>query len=162
MRGVTIYLRRDFKGIKVPVQKLEKLIRSACRRFKIHNTIVDIAVVDNNQMRKFNARFTNRKTNTDCLSFDLSDAFNKKKLFALIVNGQKAKSESMKRGHSPQAELALYITHGLLHNLDLNDHTPKDAQIMHRLEDELLRQHGFGEAYYRKNTAIINRHLKRC
>jgi len=65
----------------------------------------------------------------------------------LAVNGERAVSEAAKRGHSPQAEMALYVTHGLLHNLGLDDRLPKEAQKMHRLEDEILRQQGFGPVY---------------
>jgi rRNA maturation RNase YbeY len=70
-----------------------------------------------------------------------------KKSFDIIVNAQKAVSEAKKRGHSPQAELALYITHGLLHNLGFDDLTAKKAKLMHRLEDEILQQQGFGRVY---------------
>jgi probable rRNA maturation factor len=147
MHGVIVYFRRDFKGIGFPIHKFEKLVRSLCRRFKINKALVDIAVVDNNRMRKLNKQFLNRKTATDVIAFDLTDHGEKRKIFSLVVNAQKAKSEALKRNHSPQAELALYITHGLLHNLGFNDNTPAQAQKMHVFEDEILRRHGFGPVY---------------
>jgi rRNA maturation RNase YbeY len=70
-----------------------------------------------------------------------------KRTSEIIVNAQKAKSESKKRGHSPQAELALYITHALLHNLGFNDNNPKNAKLMHQMEDKILQKQGFGIVY---------------
>jgi len=69
------------------------------------------------------------------------------KLFELVVNGEMAVKEAACRGHSDEAELALYITHGLLHNLGFDDSTPDQAQKMHDAEDEFLQQHGFGLVY---------------
>jgi probable rRNA maturation factor len=160
MPGITIYFRRDFKGIRFPLHKLEKLVRSVCRSFNISKAMVDIAVVGNNRIRKLNARFLNRKTVTDCLSFDLSEHNSARRWFELIVNGQKAKREASKRGHSAQAELALYITHGLLHNLGFNDRTPAQAQKMHLVEDEILKQQGFGPVYDKKSKVASKRRQK--
>ncbi len=45
------------------------------------------------------------------------------------------------------AELALYVTHGLLHQLGFDDATPEQAQKMHQAEDEILQHMGFGVVY---------------
>ena len=50
------------------------------------------------------------------------------RIFDLIVNGELAAREAARRGHGAEAELALYITHGLLHNLGFNDATPGAGQ----------------------------------
>jgi probable rRNA maturation factor len=152
MPGITVYIKREFKGIVCPSQKIKKLVQSVCRRFNLKKVMVSIAVVDNKQIRKLNERFLNRKKNTDCLSFDLSQMGTSPKVFDIIVNGQLAKSQAAKRGHSAQAELMLYITHGLLHNLGFDDLSISDAKKMHRLEDEILQSHGFGQVYESKNN----------
>ena len=147
MRGVAIYFRCDCKSVRFPVRKFENLVRSVCKRFGIANATVDIAVVGNNLIRKLNRQFLNRKTATDVIAFDLTDHGEKRKSFQLVVNAERAKSEAAKRNHSPQAELALYITHGLLHNLGFDDYSTAQARKMHRLEDEFLQQQGFGKVY---------------
>ena len=144
MLTVTFYTRRKFT---YPVQKFKKLVKIICKRFGIEKAAVDIAIVDNEHIRKLNSLFLNRRKSTDCLAFDLSENKNGRKWFELIVNGEKAVSEAKKRGHLPQAELALYITHGLLHNLGFDDLTAKKAKVMHRLEDEILQQQGFGTVF---------------
>jgi len=55
--------------------------------------------------------------------------------------------EANLRGHSSEAELALYITHGLLHNFGFDDSTPGKARKMHNVEDEILQQLGYGLVY---------------
>ena len=49
--------------------------------------------------------------------------------------------------HTLQAELALYITHGLLHNLGFDDAETEASAEMHRTEDEILQEAGFGKVF---------------
>jgi probable rRNA maturation factor len=147
MPGVTVNVVSEVKAVRFPRQKLAKLVRAVCTRFGLENAAVDIAIVDNSSIRKLNKRFLNRKAVTDCLAFDLSQPGENLRRFELVVNGERAASESAQRNHSVGAEVALYVTHGLLHNLGFNDLLPKDAKRMHRLEDEILQQQGFGRIY---------------
>jgi probable rRNA maturation factor len=153
MRGIVVHITRDFKSIVCPRQKLRKLVQAVCNRFGLANATVGIAIVGNERISKLNSRFLNRKTVTDCLAFDLSEYRSNHRWFELVVNGERAISEAAKRGHCAQVELALYVTHGLLHNLGLDDLLPKQAQKMHRLEDEILQQQGFG-LIYKKNAKL--------
>jgi probable rRNA maturation factor len=149
---ITIQIAKNFQDVKVSLPRIKKLVKSICRRFQLTNAMISIAIVDDTQMRKVNARFLNRKSTTDCLSFDLSDeqASESDKSFELVVNGQLALKEADLRGHNAEAELALYITHGLLHNLGYDDSTQKQAKKMHEMEDEILQQFGCGLIYNRK------------
>lgn len=134
-------------GFACSRQKLKKLVRAVCGRFGLADAAVCVAIVGNKQIRLLNEKFLCRKTNTDCLAFDLSESQMGHRQFELVVNAQKAKSEAAKRGHSFEAELALYVTHGLLHNLGFDDQSPSEAKKMHQLEDEILREYGFGTVY---------------
>ena len=159
MLTVTFYCRPDF----APQQnKLKKLAKTICRRFGLADAKISIAVVDNRQIRKLNGKFLRRKNVTDCIAFDLSDLGAGRKFFELVVNGQRAETEAGKRGHSAAAELALYITHGLLHVIGFNDLLPVQAKKMHRLEDEILQQQGFGPVYSSKNNVVSEKRRKKC
>ena len=149
---ITIQIAKNFQDVKVSLPRIKKLVKSICRRFQLTNAMISIAIVDDTQMRKVNARFLNRKSTTDCLSFDLSDeqASESDKSFELVVNGQLALKEADLRGHNAEAELALYITHGLLHNLGYDDSTGKQAKKMHEMEDKILQQFGYGLVYNKK------------
>ena len=134
-------------GFAYPHRKFLKLVKSICKLFHINSAVINILITDNRQIRFFNKKFHHRDAVTDCLSFNLSLPADKHKLFDIIVNAQKATSESKKRKHSFQAELALYITHGLLHNFGFNDHSIKQAKLMHQMEDNILQQQGLGNIF---------------
>jgi probable rRNA maturation factor len=146
---IVIQIANEFSGIDSPPSKIKKLVRAVLDRFGLSKATVSIAIVDDAEIRKLNARFLNRKSNTDCLSFDLSDTRDSQspKLFELIVNGEMAVRQAKLRGHASQAELALYITHGLLHNLGFDDSTESKARKMHDMEDNILQQLGYGFVY---------------
>ena len=150
---MVVQIAKNFKNIDVSLPKLEELVRTICNRFKLLKATVSIAIVDDAEIRKINKQFLNRKCTCDCLSFDLSDDGNRKskienrKLFELVVNGEMAVRQAKLRGHSSEAELALYVTHGLLHNLGFDDSTRSQAKKMHDTEDEILQQLGYGLVY---------------
>ena len=162
MQGVIVHITRDFKNIICPQRKLIKLVRVICNWFGLVSATVSIAIVGNKHIRKLNDKFLSHKNVTDCLAFDLSDSKAGHRLLELVVNGEKAKSEAAKRGHCAQAELALYITHGLLHNLGFDDLLPKKANEMHRLEDEILQQQGFGLVYDKKRKVLPDKRRQKC
>ena len=150
-QDIVVQIAKDFKGINVCLPKLRKLVKTICNRFTGHQMQdtrceISIAIVDDAEMRKANKQFLNRSITTDCLSFDLSDD-TKKKSFELIINAEKAVKEAALRGHLAEAELALYVTHGLLHNLGFDDSTKSRAKKMHETEDEILQQQGYGFVY---------------
>jgi len=161
-QGITIHITNGFKNVNVSLPKLKKLTRTICDRFgpdKRPNTRYDIsvAVVDDIQIRELSGRFLNRKETTDCLSFDLSDSDEEplqagkptSRTLELVVNGEMAARQANLRDHSSEAELALYITHGLLHHFGFDDATPGQARKMHEAEDEILQQLGYGSVYNR-------------
>ncbi len=145
MRNIAVHILCESGIARCPQARLKRLVRTVCRQFGAANVRVTVAVTGNDTIRHLSRRFLNRGKVTDCLAFDLSDETGR--WFDLVVNGQKAAIEATGRGHSPQAELALYVTHALLHTLGLDDRRSADAARMHRLEDKILSEHGFGPVY---------------
>jgi probable rRNA maturation factor len=136
--------------------KLRRLVRFVCKRFGLTSATVSVAVVDDAQFRRLNAQFLKRTCSSDCLSFDLSEPKSKDRTFELVINGDAAAIEAGRRGHSPEAELALYVVHGLLHQLGFNDSATRQAHKMHKAEDEILRSLGYGAVWnteYRTQNA---------
>ncbi len=112
------------------------------------NTALTITVVDHSTMQAYNQKFLNTPATTDVISFDLTDDFEDRHIFDLIVNSALAVEQALRRGHSPEAELALYIVHGLLHLLGFDDGSPDEARRMHDTEEDLLKQMGYDRVYY--------------
>ena len=142
---MVVQVAEEFDGLEVDVPKLEKLVRAVCKRFRLSRATISIAIVDDARIRKVNKQFLGRDDPTDCLSFDLSDeGANSAKSFELLVNAERAIREASLRGHSSGAELALYVIHGLLHNVGFDDSTDNEARKMHDTENEILEELGYG------------------
>jgi probable rRNA maturation factor len=151
-QDTVIVITKDFNDIDISSLKIKKLVKALCCRFGRHEPTdtryeISIAIVDDNEIRKLNREFLNSKAATDCLSFDLSDDEKGLKIFDLVVNGEMAVRQANLRGHSSEAELALYITHGLLHNLGFDDSMQNQARKMHETEDEIMQEFGYGMVY---------------
>ena len=150
---IEVLVKKNFDNVNLSQADIENLVKAICLRFNISDVTVSIAIVDNEEMKALNKKFLNRTTNTDCLSFELSDTQSApQRLFEIIVNGEMAVSQADSRQHQPKAELALYITHGMLHNLGFDDANEDDAKKMHNTEDEILQQLGFGLVYNKNKT----------
>jgi probable rRNA maturation factor len=149
-QDIVVQIAKNFKNIDICLPRLKKLVEVICNRFKLSKATISIAIVDDTQIRKINKQFLNQDLPTDCLSFNLSDNdTNSVKSFELVVNAEMAVKEANLRGHSSEAELALYITHSLLHNFGFNDSTQSQTKKMHNIEDEILKQLGYGPVYNR-------------
>jgi probable rRNA maturation factor len=173
VQGVVIHITQNFKGIKVSLPGLRKLVKTICSRFS-ENDIrnagsgktkyeINIAIVEDAEFRDLNKRFLNRKTTSDCLSFDLSDDRepDSSKLLEIVVNGELAVKQANLFGHSDEAELALYVTHGLLHQLGFDDSTPRQSRKMHNIEDEILQKLGYGLVYNKSIKTQERRKVKK-
>lgn len=128
-------------------KRYTKLAQSICRRFGTEKATVSIAIVNDDVIEKVNKEFLNESHKTDVISFDLTDGPDEDVHFDLIVNSDEAARQAKIRNHSIEAEIALYITHGLLHNLGFDDGQDDQSQRMHKMEDEILVQAGFGPVY---------------
>ena len=144
---ISVEITCDIAELKADAERLKALARSVCRRFGLKNAQVGIAVVGDDTIRKLNEQFLNKLQKTDVISFDLSDDADEARCFELVVNADEAARQSKAQKHSLQAELALYITHGLLHNLGFDDDTAEDSDEMHRTEDDILQDAGFGKVF---------------
>ena len=146
---VTVQITNQFEKLPADTPKLRKLVRTVCKRFGVSQARISIGIVDDAGIGMLNKEFLDHEGTTDCLSFDLSDGMEpgEPKVFDLIVNGELAIREAARRGHNAQAELALYVTHSLLHNLGFDDATAQQARQMHRTEDEILHHLGYGLVY---------------
>lgn len=146
-KKVNIEITCDIEALEVDTGKLEELAGQVCGRFEICPVTVSIAIVGDEEMLRVNKEFLDSDEQTDVISFDLSDENETLKVFELVVNADQALRQAQSRGHIQQAELALYITHGLLHNVGFDDIDEADAKKMHAMEDKILQEAGYGTVY---------------
>lgn len=116
---------------------------------------LSVAVVGRRRMRRLNREHLGHDWDTDVLSFDLGCDRRAGHIEGeIVVSYDMGQRVSRRRARSPAArerelrrELALYVTHGILHLAGYDDATPAAARRMHAREDALLGALGVGAVY---------------
>lgn len=132
--------------------KVRKAIYAVLRRHGVARARISVALVNDAAMALLNRNYLGYNCPTDVLSFDLGDAEDGQMAIdgEIVMSVDMAKKQSRERGHTPEAELALYAVHGTLHLLGYGDRRKADATRMHEVEDEILSSIGFGTVYARQ------------
>jgi probable rRNA maturation factor len=108
----------------------------------IQDAEISLAFVDNPTIHQLNLRYLQHDEPTDVLSFPLSEANTKRLAGELVIGAEVAQTQAAVHGHELQAELALYVIHGLLHLCGYDDETATGAKEMRQREKHYLQQLG--------------------
>jgi probable rRNA maturation factor len=103
---------------------------------------ISLAFVDDPSIQRLNNQFLKHDEPTDVLSFPMSEGNGRKLAGEVVIGAEVARVQAESRGHDVQAELALYVIHGLLHLCGYDDQTADGAAEMRRRERHYLRQLG--------------------
>jgi probable rRNA maturation factor len=145
------YVRLDKKLILQVVRRVIKEEGRAARS-------LSIVLTDNRHIRDLNREYLGSAGCTDVISFPLEDLdwpagkHNGGINGEIIASAELAVDQAKARDLDPQAELLLYLVHGLLHLIGYDDRTAEEARRMHEREDKLLDQFGFGNVYAGRPT----------
>lgn len=102
--------------------------------------LVEIALVDDAEIRTLNARYRGIRRRTDVLAFPLEAPEAPAALVGQIVISVEAARRQARRVGVPLAlELDLLVTHGTLHLVGYDDRDPVEADLMHRRERDILK-----------------------
>lgn len=113
---------------------------------------LSIVVVGTRAMTTLHRTYTDQDGPTDVLTFDLdSDPIAGILEAEIVVCADVALRRARPRAQlrAARAELALYVTHGILHLASYDDHEADDYRRMHAREDELLAELGLGNVFAR-------------
>jgi probable rRNA maturation factor len=113
---------------------------------------ISLAFVDNETIQRLNQRYLDHDEPTDVLSFPLSDAHAKKLSGELVIGAEVARAQAESRGHDVQAELALYVIHGLLHLCGYDDDSAAAAAQMRERERHYLSKLGLPDIAPRESN----------
>ena len=117
------------------------------------NAEVAIVLVGEEEMARYNERFMERSGPTDVLAFPV-DQFVPGEVPTTIANGQPlslgdificppvVKGQADELGISLEDEMALIVTHGILHLLGYDHADPADAAVMSAKERDFLAGQG--------------------
>lgn len=118
--------------------RLREMVRAVLAGENIQDYEISLAFVDNATIHRLNKRYLDHDEPTDVLSFPYSAAGAKKLEGELVIGVQIAQEQAAQRGHDVQAELALYVIHGLLHLCGHDDLSAEDAKAMRQRERHYL------------------------
>ena len=125
--------------VEIDRNHFRAVVRAVLDGEGVKDAEISLAFVDNPTIHRLNKRFLDHDEPTDVLSFPLSDPNTRKLMGELVIGAEVARDQAAVRGHDVQAELALYVIHGLLHLCGYDDHTEADAQAMRERERHYLR-----------------------
>ena len=134
---------------------------------------VRVKVVDDAEMAQAHEEFAGVPGTTDVLTFDLTDrdehgeppALDLKQarllfLFGIDTDILVCLDEAIRQSHlhhtpreggegglGPERELLLYVIHGMLHCLGMDDHEELAFEAMHKVEDAVLKAIGVGPVF---------------
>jgi probable rRNA maturation factor len=130
----------DQRQRRVPVSasRLARAVDRALAAVGRSGGLVEVAVVDDTEIRTLNAAHRGIRRRTDVLAFPL-EAPDAGPLVGQLVIGAEAAARQAGRLRVPVAlELDLLATHGTLHLVGYDDRDPVEADLMHRREREIL------------------------
>ena len=128
----------------VPLDRaaLRQLARAVLDGEGVADAEISLAFVDNPTIHRLNRLYLQHDEPTDVLSFPLSEPDASRLAGELVIGALVARDQAEGRGHDVQAELALYVIHGLLHLCGYDDHEEAGAAAMRARERHYLGQLG--------------------
>ena len=120
----------------VPVdrKRMREAVRVVLEGEGVADAEISLAFVDDATIHRLNKQFLQHDEPTDVLSFPLTEPKSKKLCGELVIGAEVALAQATERGHDVQAELTLYVIHGLLHLCGYDDKTEKAARQMRQRE----------------------------
>jgi probable rRNA maturation factor len=129
------------ESVPVDRRRMREVVRAVLEGEGVAEADVSLAFVDDATIHRLNRQYLGHDEPTDVLSFPLGEAGGKL-AGELVVGAFVAREQAAARGHDVQAELTLYVIHGLLHLCGFDDHDPAGAAAMRARERHYLRRLG--------------------
>lgn len=128
----------------VPIDRgrMRDIARTVLEGEEVSEYEISLAFVDNVTIHRLNKQYLDHDEPTDVLSFPYSAANAKKLEGELVLGVEVAQEQANERGHDVQAELALYVIHGLLHLCGYDDKSPVNEKQMRERERHYLKVTG--------------------
>lgn len=125
--------------VEIDRGRMREIVRAVLEGEGETDAEISLAFVDNPTIHRLNMRYLQHDEPTDVLSFPLSEPGSKRLSGELVLGVEVAQLQAKERGHDVQAELALYVIHGLLHLCGYDDHNSTDRAQMRDKERSYLR-----------------------
>lgn len=130
-------IRFSTRCVKLPKRTIEQAVAQIASDYGWEDGEISIAIVDDAQIHQVNLEYLNHDYPTDVISFDTteSESFLEGDVIASAQTAHRIATEN--QWPAPQ-ELLLYIIHGMLHVIGLEDTTESQAKKMRAQEKYYL------------------------
>src|ERR1700730_11793890 len=120
----------------VPVDRgrMREVVRVVLAGEGVADAEISLAFVDSPTIHRLNQSYLQNDAATDVLSFPLSEPNSRRLSGELVIGAEVALAQAAERGHDVQAELALYVIHGLLHLCGFADKSDEHPAQMRSTE----------------------------
>ncbi len=119
-------------------RRIKRIVRRVLIDHQKAQGEVSIAILDNKLIRRLNRQYLNHNWSTDCLSFVLEEDQDSI-CGEILASIEMAYRMAPKSGWTGDDELLLYIIHGSLHLVGMDDQDPKSSQLMREAEFRYLQ-----------------------
>jgi probable rRNA maturation factor len=127
------------RRVRVPAARLRAAAARALEVLGRAGSAVEVAVVDDVEIRRLNAGYRGVRRRTDVLAFPLEAVPSPAPLLGqIVISADTARRQARRLGVPLGVELALLVTHGTLHLVGYDDRDPVEAQLMHERERGIL------------------------
>jgi len=127
------------RGRSIPVSRIARAVQRALDGLGRPAADVDVAVVDDAEIRAINTAHRDVRRRTDVIAFPLEIPGAASGLLGqIVISADTAERQARRVGVPLALELELLATHGVLHLAGYDDRDPVEADLMHRRERELL------------------------
>jgi len=104
------------------------------------NSELSVTFVNDEEIRKLNAKFRGKDEPTDVLSFPMGGEL----LGDIVINADAAVRQAREYGHSLRRELAFLAAHSMLHLLGFDHKDKAEEDEMCEKQEEILKTLGIG------------------
>ncbi len=136
--AITVDLSDTQGHLRIDRSALVRLVRRVLIGEGVSAAEISVVVMNDAAIQDLNRRHLAHDWPTDVITFGLSELGEPVLAAEIIVSAEMAAATARRAGTDPQAELALYVVHGLLHLCGYDDQTPEAAGAMRRRETEVL------------------------
>ena len=131
-------------GELVPSDEVTSLIQYSLGQLGLHaDCEVSITFVDEAEMTELHIKWMDEPGSTDVLSFPMDLPETQGEVVTLgdiVISPDFATAQANLAGHSPEHEMFILATHGLLHILGYDHAVPEEEKVMFELQESLVKQ----------------------
>lgn len=139
-----IAVNNQQKTKPLSARKLGLWVRKILQSLGLKHAKISVTVVDNQKIKHLHRKFLKMDSVTDCLAFGPSKGplakTGKPFLGEVVASVEMASRVGPQFGNPWDAELLLYICHGILHLLGYRDSSKTAKHKMDKKQDQVLRK----------------------